>query len=371
MSCTNCNKTPDNCGCEQKALHISQICNPINCPVEECSESLSAGCIIYTGEDIICNNVILATSGDTIAQIAANISAYFCEQTTVDVAIRCGLNEVVPAGTTVKDAITLTVAYFCDALANLPPIITDSNVSFLDALQPNGCTIRNYTITFLAGVTVIDTIQFSTLPICPPLDLCASTSVTTLNSSTDTFLICRDSLGILNIRKVSYADLITELADSLPGNILSAYNSQTGIGNGAGVSTVNAVSTAIPANTLAADGDEYEIDLYVEYTENDPVTLEVNIGTGTPWSKVIQNANDDKRFFNIIVSRISSGFQMWTITEHIKDSFGAIISNIEVYYTSVNLAIGQNFTVNLINVAGVAGANDLVLHKAVLRLNKF
>tara|TARA_R110000868_G_scaffold5681_6_gene33623 strand:- start:19048 stop:19782 length:735 start_codon:yes stop_codon:yes gene_type:complete len=78
MSCTNCNKTPDNCGCEQKALHISQICNPINCPVEECSESLSAGCIIYTGDDLICDTTVLATSGDTVAQIMANIAAYFC-----------------------------------------------------------------------------------------------------------------------------------------------------------------------------------------------------------------------------------------------------------------------------------------------------
>jgi hypothetical protein len=80
MGCAKCNENvgPTDCGCDQEALHISQICNPIACEVEECSESFSAACSIYTGEDIICENVVVVASGTTVAQAIANITAYFC-----------------------------------------------------------------------------------------------------------------------------------------------------------------------------------------------------------------------------------------------------------------------------------------------------
>jgi hypothetical protein len=82
MSCNTC-QTTEECGCKQEALHISQVCNPIVCEVEECSETFSAGCIIYTGADILCEETILASKGTTVAQAIANISAYFCSEISV------------------------------------------------------------------------------------------------------------------------------------------------------------------------------------------------------------------------------------------------------------------------------------------------
>jgi hypothetical protein len=82
MGCTNCNQDAD-CGCTQESLHISQVCNPIQCEVEECSESFPASCSVYTGADIVCDNVIIVESGTNVAQALANIVAYVCNlQTT-------------------------------------------------------------------------------------------------------------------------------------------------------------------------------------------------------------------------------------------------------------------------------------------------
>ena len=118
MACTKC-KTKEECGCKQEALHISQICNPVACDVEECSETFNAGCILYADADIICNEVVLVTAGDTMAQALANVSAYFCSTEAVETQILCGADVVVPAGTQLENALPLIVTYFCKAISAL------------------------------------------------------------------------------------------------------------------------------------------------------------------------------------------------------------------------------------------------------------
>jgi hypothetical protein len=299
MPCNDCGNTTEGCGCQQEALHISQICNPIDCPSNECSETFDAQCIIYTGDDITCEDVILGTSGETIAQITANIVAYFCSTEGVTDAISCGVDEVVPADTSFGVALPLVVAYFCNAIENI-------------SLTPGP-----------QGDPGIDGVDGT--------------------NGTD---------GVDGMR------------------ILSAYNSATGVGNTAGVSTVNAITVSIPGNTLANDGDEYEMDLYTEYQENDPIDLEIGIGAGATWTKTIANAENDKRFIKIIVARIDQNNQMWTIKSLSQNALSQeYVDEMDVIYTTKNLSTTENWTVNLINL-GTAVANSLVLHKAVLKLNK-
>lgn len=78
MACTKCNKNED-CGCKASSVTINSICNPIDCGTEECSESFPAQCILYTGQDIICDESTIITSGDSVAQGLANIIKYFCD----------------------------------------------------------------------------------------------------------------------------------------------------------------------------------------------------------------------------------------------------------------------------------------------------
>ena len=370
MACNKCN-TQEDCSCKQQALQISQICNPIECPVDECTETFGANCILWTEGDIICNDVILGTAGDSIAQIVANISAYFCSTEGVADAIACGNDTVVPADTSFADAFPLVVAYFCSKA------LTETTVQAIDAIDIDGCTIRTYTITFLAGAVTIDTVVFSTPPVCPPLDLCGKPTVPT-PEDTDEFLICREVFpGNTDVRKLSYGAITTAIQllidnsiNNIPGNILSAYNNQTGAGNLGGVSTLNAITISIPGNTLENDGDEYEMDLYTEYQENDPVDLEIGIGAGATWTRTVIDSEDDKRFFKIVISRIDQNNQMWTITEHTQNALSQeFISDMDVIYTTKDLSTTENWTVKLIN-SGAAGANSLVLHKAVLKLNK-
>jgi len=292
MSCHNC-QTQEECACKQQALHISQVCNPVDCSSDECIESFPARCIIYTGDDIICNNIILATNGDNVAQMIANLTAYFCEDTLIEDAVMCNDDEVIPAGTTVDDALPLIVAYFCNEIANIS--LTPG---------PQGP----------AG-----------------------------NDGTD---------GQDGTR------------------ILGSYVSQTGIGNGAGISVINTALAAVPGNTLANDGDEYEVDLYVEYQENDPVDLIVQLGAGQQWARTVQSAADEKRLYKILISRIDQNNQMWTITELSEDAANQrFISEVEILYTTKDLSTTENFIISLSN-SGAAGANALVLHKAILKLNK-
>lgn len=76
--CTDCGNKKKDCGCTNEGLTINDVCNPIVCESDECSESFPAGCIIYSGKDIVCDDIVIVTAGNTLAQAVANITAYFC-----------------------------------------------------------------------------------------------------------------------------------------------------------------------------------------------------------------------------------------------------------------------------------------------------
>ena len=142
MACNDCGNTKVDCGCTTEALSISQVCNPVVCAVEECSETFSSGCVLYSGDNILCGDVIVVTKGDTIAQAITNITAFFCATEGLVDAISCGADTVVPASTSFGAALPLIVAYFCDKVTAIETDIT---------------ALQTYT-TFLAGlITQSDT----------------------------------------------------------------------------------------------------------------------------------------------------------------------------------------------------------------------
>jgi len=81
MATSNCNNCGcKKCGCQDDFLTTPPACpTPIGCPTPEpCSEIIDAECVIYTGLPIM-----------------------------------CGLDEVVDTDTTLADALTDTITYFC------------------------------------------------------------------------------------------------------------------------------------------------------------------------------------------------------------------------------------------------------------------
>lgn len=145
MSCTDCGKTEEGCGCEQEALSISQVCNPVVCNVDECSETFNAGCILYNDEDIICDNTVIVTAGDTVAQAVANLTAYYCDRLRTGVAIMCGVDEVVPADTPLVSALQQLTAYVCSALNPIHPTATLAAYNSITGIG-NGDTAQEYVL---------------------------------------------------------------------------------------------------------------------------------------------------------------------------------------------------------------------------------
>lgn len=119
VECNDCGNKEKDCGCTNEGLTINDVCNPIVCDSSECSESFAAECILYTGDDITCDEIVIITAGDNLAQAVANITAYFCTRTTVQADIVCDVDTVVAQGTAVTDALTQIVTYFCNAIATI------------------------------------------------------------------------------------------------------------------------------------------------------------------------------------------------------------------------------------------------------------
>jgi hypothetical protein len=166
MACNTCKKKTEDCGCKATSITIDSICNPIDCGSEECSESFAAQCILYTGEDIICDTTTVVTSGDSVAQSLANIVQFFCDRNdpTINEDILCGVDVVVTAGTSLLDALVDLNNYFCNAIDTLT-LFASTNSSRIGTVDPFNplCTDYAHTITYLDSLGgTIATTNFNT-----------------------------------------------------------------------------------------------------------------------------------------------------------------------------------------------------------------
>ena len=114
MSTTKCGHTTP-CGCADVALTTPAPCNPVGCPDPyPCSEVINAECVIYTGDDILCDQTSVVSQGMNTAEAMVAIVDYFCNSTgSISENITCGDDTVVTAGSTFADAFEQVVDYFC------------------------------------------------------------------------------------------------------------------------------------------------------------------------------------------------------------------------------------------------------------------
>jgi hypothetical protein len=69
------------CGCSDVALTTAAPCNPIDCPDPiVCSEVLNAQCVIYTGPDIMCGEVVLVPSNTSMSNALQLIVNFACAE---------------------------------------------------------------------------------------------------------------------------------------------------------------------------------------------------------------------------------------------------------------------------------------------------
>jgi hypothetical protein len=79
-TCTNCGCSKAKCGCQDTMLTTPAPCpTPIGCPDPlVCSEIFDAQCVVYTGDDIICEQDIVVEQNTNIADALNDIIDYFC-----------------------------------------------------------------------------------------------------------------------------------------------------------------------------------------------------------------------------------------------------------------------------------------------------
>ena len=224
-NCTKCNSNKP-CGCLDPAL--TNPCSYTDCcDGETCEEISLANCVSWPGPDIcefdikmgdrmdeIVKKLALATSQiscveailcDTDEIVSANtpisealalISNYFCTKEEVLLAdLLCGVDVIALQGATLNETFISVVEYFCNKLANIATF-KDASVSFVDVEDPSGCVTRTYTVTYFKATPgnfgfAVDTIVFSTPPICPDTII----SLTTTGTSGPSTL----TSGVLNV----------------------------------------------------------------------------------------------------------------------------------------------------------------------------
>jgi hypothetical protein len=79
MSTIKCGHTTP-CGCADVALTTPAPCNPVGCPDPyPCSEITNAECVIYTGDNIICDNTVIVNQDTDLAAALNDVVNFICE----------------------------------------------------------------------------------------------------------------------------------------------------------------------------------------------------------------------------------------------------------------------------------------------------
>jgi hypothetical protein len=74
------NNTCKKCGCEDSFMPSPAPCpTPVGCPTPQpCSEVFDAQCVVYTGENLLCDVDVVVSQNDTVAEALENVVDYFC-----------------------------------------------------------------------------------------------------------------------------------------------------------------------------------------------------------------------------------------------------------------------------------------------------
>jgi hypothetical protein len=160
MACTHTNI---DCGCKDSFLTSPAPCpTPEGCPdPQPCSEVFDAQCIIYTGDDIVCNQTTVVAQDTNVASALNDIVDTFCTAITIADDIDCNQDTVVTAGTLVGEAIADVVDYFCNnSGGSISEVAAGDNVTVTETTVGNTTT---YTVNAACPICV-DIVRISQDP---------------------------------------------------------------------------------------------------------------------------------------------------------------------------------------------------------------
>jgi hypothetical protein len=151
-------------------------------------------------------------------------------------------------------------------------------------------------------------------------------------------------------------------------SVIAVYNDQTGITTGSGTSEESLFLATIPADTWASLGNEVELYAYMNYQDNDIVTIRFKLGGLTKFTYVQQGAEGEKIIFRIKMSKDAADSQFWTIE---KLAYGTTSSALLIGSCLIHTASSTAVTAssNAFQITGQntsIGAGQLTLYKAIL-----
>jgi len=148
-----CTHTEPGCGCVDAPMTTPPACPPsAPCPeAQPCTSYTDAQCIVYTGEDIVCNEQVIAEQNQPLSEILQNLTDLACSSPIIVDAILCGEDTVVAAGSTTQQALTAIVNYFCivtlrkETIMNVSPADIGNSVTVNYALGTQDFVMSVYT----------------------------------------------------------------------------------------------------------------------------------------------------------------------------------------------------------------------------------
>lgn len=157
--------------------------------------------------------------------------------------------------------------------------------------------------------------------------------------------------------------------DGLNGtSVIAAYNNQTGVTTGSGVTEESLFSATIPSNTWASTGNEVELYSYMVYNDNDIVTIKFKLGGLTRYTDTIQEAEPCRVIYKIKMSKDAANSQYWTIEKSVygTTTTSLLVASYLIDTTNSTAVTASNNTFEITGQNSVIGANQLTLYKATL-----
>jgi hypothetical protein len=185
MACNKCKLVK--CGCQDTYLTTPPPCpDPGDCPeAQPCSEVFDAACIIYNGDPILCGEDEVVSNNTSLSDAITAVVAYFCTTSGHELqqALICGEDTVVAAGSDLDTTLQGIVSYFCGRLSTLESQVGNNTTALLGSVTTgtascvtvNDCTTCSISLEFRdQGNNLIDTATINLPEICGPEAICNS-----------------------------------------------------------------------------------------------------------------------------------------------------------------------------------------------------
>jgi|SRR6056297_2476801 len=107
-----CTHTEPNCGCVDGPMTTPPACPPLPCPnPQPCSSYTDAQCVIYTGDDLICDQQIVVENNANLNDIIIELVSRICEAAgNIPQTVVVGGNNIDVSSNTVGSTTTYTVS---------------------------------------------------------------------------------------------------------------------------------------------------------------------------------------------------------------------------------------------------------------------